>query len=246
MSAYAHLAKYYDQWMDQETYDLWVKWILERLKAGNLKGVKILEYCCGTGRVTLPLAKEGYSVWAVDKSEEMLAVGQEKSADLIKRIKWLLGDMLKLSLKEQFDAVLCINDGLNYLQNKEELRTFFEVSYKHLKQGGLLLFDWSSPYKLATVLGNATLAETHEHSAFIWENHYDDETKILHFEFHIFEELTNGTFSRSIESHQQISFSHDEVIEAARGLFKVELQVGDDFKNCKEKDQRIHMVMRRE
>jgi SAM-dependent methyltransferase len=246
MSAYEYLAKHYDGWMDQEHYQTWIKWIQQQLSEGNLRGIRLLELCCGTGRVTLPLAESGYAIWAVDQSEEMLAVAQQKSVDMITKIRWILGDMLDLKLKESFDAVLCINDGINYLRAPSELVRFFQICHQHLKPEGLLIFDWSSLYKLKTVLGDKVIAETYEDSAFIWENHYCDEDQCLEFDFHIFEKQSSGHYTRLIEHHRQISFALEEIESAASGLFSILKCVGDDYTTQTENDQRIHMVMRKE
>lgn len=246
MSTYTYMAKHYDQWMDQEAYHAWVRWILMQLAKSELKGPKVLELCSGTGRVTLALAEKGYSVWAVDQSEEMLAVAQQKSENMLNRIRWIQGDMLELQLRERFDAVLCINDGVNYLKSEEELIDFLKVCHYHLKPGGLLLFDFSSPYKLQYVLGEQTIAEAHEDNAFIWENHYDEETQTLEFNFHIFERQSNGTYARFIEHHQQRSFMREQIQDSVKGLFQIVESVGDDYEKQSETDQRFYYVMRKE
>lgn len=50
------------------------KWLPEN------KDAKILELCCGTGRLTLPLAKEGYPVCGVDYTPSMLERAKAKAA----------------------------------------------------------------------------------------------------------------------------------------------------------------------
>jgi ubiquinone/menaquinone biosynthesis C-methylase UbiE len=40
---------------------------------GDLRGRRVLDVGCGTGRLTLALAERGAKVWGVDSSEEMLA-----------------------------------------------------------------------------------------------------------------------------------------------------------------------------
>ena len=39
---------------------------------------KILELCCGTGRLTIPIAKKGYHITGVDISHSMLDRAKEK------------------------------------------------------------------------------------------------------------------------------------------------------------------------
>lgn len=245
MQSYHHLAKHYDQWMDQAVYSTWIPWLLDQIKLHQPRAVKVLEFCCGTGRVTFPLARVGYSVTAVDISEDMLAVAQQQSEDLLNRIRWMQGDMLKLTLRDRFDVVACVNDGLNYLDSKEDLVQFFKVCYDHLRPGGLLLFDLSSPYKLKHILGDKTIAETFEDSAYIWENHYSEEEGTLEFDFTIFELDGNGRYQRRFEQHRQRSFEREEVEEAADLYFETVETFGDDFKAPAAQDQRFYYIYRR-
>ena len=43
------------------------------LDRARMTGGPVLELGCGTGRVTILLAKAGYEVWGIDFSETMLA-----------------------------------------------------------------------------------------------------------------------------------------------------------------------------
>ena len=40
------------------------------------KDAKILELCCGTGRLTIPIAKDGYNIKGVDYTLSMLERGK--------------------------------------------------------------------------------------------------------------------------------------------------------------------------
>ena len=42
------------------------------------KDARILELCCGTGRLTLPIAKEGYDITGIDYTPSMLAQAKLK------------------------------------------------------------------------------------------------------------------------------------------------------------------------
>ena len=42
------------------------------------KDARILELCCGTGRLTLPIAKEGYDITGIDYTPSMLAQAKIK------------------------------------------------------------------------------------------------------------------------------------------------------------------------
>ena len=48
------------------------RWLTEN------KDARILELCCGTGRLTLPIAKEGYDITGIDYTPSMLAQAKIK------------------------------------------------------------------------------------------------------------------------------------------------------------------------
>ena len=43
-------------------------------------GEPVLELACGSGRLTIPLAKEGVNITGVDISEDMLALAKSKAS----------------------------------------------------------------------------------------------------------------------------------------------------------------------
>src|SRR5215216_573078 len=51
----------------------------------------VLDLGCGTGRITIPLARQGMSITGLDVVPEMLAYAQSKAAEL--PITWVLADV---------------------------------------------------------------------------------------------------------------------------------------------------------
>jgi len=81
----------------------------------------VLELGCGTGRITRQLVARGYTVTAVDESEEMLAHVRE--AETVRaRIEGL-------DLERRFDAVLLASNLLS--TELEQRRAFLETSLRH-------------------------------------------------------------------------------------------------------------------
>lgn len=71
---------------------------------GDVRGKKVLDVACGTGRHAVRLAEDGAYVTALDRSEEMLAVARTKTD----RVRWLRGDLDRLPFDDAaFDVVLC-------------------------------------------------------------------------------------------------------------------------------------------
>ncbi|MCP3996851.1 MAG: class I SAM-dependent methyltransferase [bacterium] len=121
---------------------------------------EILELCCGTGRVAMPLADAGHTVTGVDLCDEML---QRFEGNLTKlsdsaraRITRVKQDVTTLDLDKKdfrlcilaFNSLLCIPD---FDQQRQTLCRAAE----HLTPAGLLVLDIVSPLKLS-LQGNAT------------------------------------------------------------------------------------------
>ena len=53
------------------------------------KDARILELCCGTGRLTLPIAKDGYDISGVDYTASMLHQAKMKAAEAGLRINFI-------------------------------------------------------------------------------------------------------------------------------------------------------------
>ena len=108
----------------------------------------ILDLGCGTGSHALNLAKRGYKVVGVDRSEDMLAHARRKAAELIDpgEIVFQEGDICRLDLQQRFDAVLIMFAALGYQLENAQVLSALKTAHNHLHPGGLLLFDvWYGP-----------------------------------------------------------------------------------------------------
>ncbi len=87
--------------MNTEIDDLpfYSRWLKKR-KNGN-----ILELCCGTGRLTIPLAQEGYNITGVDNNTSMLKQAKEKANELKAPVRFIKSDIRSLDLPEVYDII---------------------------------------------------------------------------------------------------------------------------------------------
>jgi len=102
----------YDKWYEQfeGAIEHNVDWELLKIHLPKDKKAKILDAAGGTGRITLPLAKMGYSVTLCDISPGMLKVAKEKllRAGILDKVEICECDVYKLRFSdESFDFVLC-------------------------------------------------------------------------------------------------------------------------------------------
>ncbi|GAA0140156.1 methyltransferase [Lithospermum erythrorhizon] len=96
---------------------------------GTLKGVSVCDAGCGTGSLSIPLAKEGANVYASDISAAMvdeaqknareeLFNGKEESSSSLVMPKFEVKDLE--SLQGKYDTVICLDVLIHYPQNKAD------------------------------------------------------------------------------------------------------------------------------
>ncbi len=109
------------------------------------KDARILELCCGTGRLTIPIAREGYHISGVDYNSSMLEQAKLKAAEAGLAIEFIEADIRTLSLPEKFDLIFIPFNSIHHLYKNEDLFKAFSAVKKHLKKGGLFLLDCFNP-----------------------------------------------------------------------------------------------------
>lgn len=110
--------------------------------AKDLSAKTIVDLGCGTGLLTIELAKLGYQMIGLEPSELMLDVARKNSQGL--EIDWIQGDAA--SLKE-FNADLLIMTGhvAQFHIEKEQWESALRSIYNTLKPGGYLAFESRNP-----------------------------------------------------------------------------------------------------
>ncbi|MCL2286114.1 MAG: class I SAM-dependent methyltransferase [Firmicutes bacterium] len=97
------ISKWYADMYDQnETYTDDVEFILSVI---GPQPKKILEVCCGSGRILVPLAKAGYTVTGFDADEFMLSKISAK-ANGLENIKWHKADATNSDWGNGYDVVV--------------------------------------------------------------------------------------------------------------------------------------------
>lgn len=104
----------------------------------------ILELMCGTGRVSLPLMKEGYPLTCVDYSDEMLNVFRSKVNES-EKVKIFCQDVCELELNEQFDLIIIPSNSLSEIIDREKRKQALRNIYRHLKPNGLFFCSLYNP-----------------------------------------------------------------------------------------------------
>src|SRR5699024_5719071 len=108
--SYEQLAILYDKLMAHAPYDEWVRFSEDIFKRYSASVNQIADLGCGTGEITIRLAKRGYEMTGIDISQEMLTVAAHKAASEKAEIEWLLQDVRKLEGLYEYDVAISFCD----------------------------------------------------------------------------------------------------------------------------------------
>jgi SAM-dependent methyltransferase len=103
-------------------------------------------------------------------------VARRKSA----RVRWYRQDMTQLRLDLRADAVTCHGDALNHVLDRRHLERVFRNVAAILGEGGLFIFDLSTPHMLRWLHGRDKLFTAGGHVC-VASNDLDERTGIATF-----------------------------------------------------------------
>jgi 2-polyprenyl-3-methyl-5-hydroxy-6-metoxy-1,4-benzoquinol methylase len=115
-----------------------VEWIVSKFNVG--KDTSIVDFGCGPGLYTTPLAKHQADVTGIDFSGRSIDYAKEVAASKRLSIKYVKQNYLEFETQDRFDIVLmimCDFCALSPVQRKGILQKFHEI----LKTGGSVLLD---------------------------------------------------------------------------------------------------------
>lgn len=229
MRAYTSFAHVYDTFMDNIPYETWSQYLISLLKMYGIDDGIVLDMGCGTGNITEWLAKAGYDMIGIDNSEDMLMTAAQKSMEARLDIMYLEQDMRSFELYGTVRAAVSICDSMNYILKPDELLQVFKLVNNYLDPEGLFIFDMNTEYKYKELMGDSTIAENRDDCSFIWDNYYDEETKLNTYELNLFirdeedEEVSDDgmdedesygePFRRFSEIHYQRAYRLEEIKE---------------------------------
>jgi SAM-dependent methyltransferase len=137
LAAYELLAPFYDSYTAGFGHDRWLANLEAIAIEHGLRGNRLLDIGCGTGKSFLPLLERGYEVTGCDISPAMVSLAQARAADA----SVVVADARDLPVLGRFDLVTSLDDALNYVLSDEELGMTFAGVARNLRPGGLLVFD---------------------------------------------------------------------------------------------------------
>lgn len=247
--SYTYFSQYYDKLMSEDfDYEKIADYIENVFDMFDCRADIVCELACGTGNITLPLARRGYDMIAIDRSFQMLDIARKKAAEQgADNILFLNQNMTRLDLYGSANAFICMIDGINYILNPNSLFNMFKkIRRCFIEPDGLILFDISTEYKLKNKLGNNTFIYNGDDMFYSWENRYLENKKISDMYLNFFAKQKNGLYRRFAERHLQRAYNKTEILEMLRkaGFEKTEVFDGFSFAPCKDSSERAVFAAR--
>jgi len=146
----------------------------------------VLEVACGTGRITIALAKSGIKIAGTDISENMIINAKKNASASGVDISFLVEDA-RLT-KGHYDLIFIATNAFQHLLSYEDALTFLKACQCSLSPKGILIIDTQvpnveklsrkysevRPYKKFTYLGDEIVANL--------RGYYDNLTQLYHFD----------------------------------------------------------------
>ncbi len=100
---------------------------------------RVLDIGCGTGSVTLRLAKRGHTVTGVDPADGMLRVARMKDRE--SKVEWVQAPAAEFTLPDRFDLAIMTGHVFQvFLDDGETLAALSNI-HRHMVRGGSLILE---------------------------------------------------------------------------------------------------------
>ena len=141
-SPYDAIARVYDPWSASVTED--VEFYVQEARAS---GGPVVELACGTGRISVPIAKAGISLIGVDASAGMLEIAREygEAEGVGDLLDLRLGDMREPPVTERVPLVLIPFRSLLHMTTDADRLRALGAARELLVARGRLVFDVFAP-----------------------------------------------------------------------------------------------------
>lgn len=192
-------------------YDTYVDLI--ELAANGLAGKKVLDIGCGTGLLSVKLAKKQAHVTGIDLSPQMLSIAAKRADALSLPITFNEQAMESLQEKSAYDVAVIAIDSLNYVTDETHVKNTIQNAYNALVAGGVLLFDVHSVFKTDIIFMESPFTYDNDRIAYIWYTEKGDTPHSVYSELAFFVRQEGDVYNRFDEVHYQRTFSLQQYIE---------------------------------
>lgn len=248
MSGYNFFSGVYDALTENVNYSARADYIADLLAENGITGGILLDLACGTGTLSIEMAKRGFEVIGVDSSGEMLSVAMNNAYESGQNILFLCQPMQQLDLYGTINAAICTLDSINHLTDAEDVQAAFDKVSLFTEPGGIFIFDINTTYKHREVLADNTFVYDLDDVYCVWQNTLDRETDTVRIDLDIFEQVEDGIYERMQESFCERAYPLPAIKEKLEKSGFETVAVYDELTKNKphEKSERLFVIARKE
>lgn len=247
MSGYAEFSGVYDILTQNVDYPQRADYIADLLSQNGVTGGILLDLACGTGTMSVEMAKKGFEVIGVDASGEMLSIAMNNAYEAEQNILFLCQQMQQLDLYGTINAAICTLDSINHLTDISDVEAAFSKVSLFMEQNGIFVFDVNTPYKHREILANNTFVYDTDGVYCVWQNTLDADTDTVQIDLDIFEEIEPDVYERTQESFCERSYPIDVLLKLLEKTGFEPIAVFDELTEQppQENSQRVFIAARK-
>ncbi len=208
--SYDVFSGFYDRLTDNVEYEKRADYFCRLLSLCDIQGGILLDLGCGTGSMSVKMAEKGFDVIGVDSSVGMLGVAQQKAYESGRQILLLNQPMQDIDLYGTVDCAICVLDGINHLNDSDEVRQTFEKVSLFMNKGGAFAFDVNTIYKHKNVLADNAFIYDFDDLFCAWQNNYNSADNSVDIMLDFFEE-EDGVYYRSSENFSEQAYELSDI-----------------------------------
>lgn len=216
--AFDSVAPYYDLLMESVPYQFWLRYLHTLWEHHRHLPQNVIDLACGTGTMSLLMAKEGLMVTGVDIAEKMLEQARRKSSEAGLYVEYVHQNAAQLDLEDtEYDTVISLFDSLNNITSPSDLAQCFQRVRSHLVPSGLFIFDVNTAYAFRQGMFDQKSVPSDGPLQYRWKSTYDDHehlcTVVMNFDY----TSAKGQTQHFEETHVQRAYSTESIINMLDG-----------------------------
>ena len=245
---YNEFAYFYDALNAAANYRRLHRFVRRTFRRLGLRQGVVADLGCGTGKLTLALAKDGYDMLAVDLSQDMLEVLAEKLSAhpaLRRRVQLLRQDLTALDLFGTVQGAVSTFDTLNHIGPAPRLEKALYDAAFFMDKDAVFVFDMNTPYKHREILRDESYSVQTPDAECVWSNRYDPSVPCTHITVRTTRSRTGEVFKEAFTEYSYTAQQVRGICEKV-GFCVLDVRDGDTFRALQENSQRMVFVVQKQ
>ncbi len=201
---YSEIAVVYDYLLRHVDYQAWYRYIKDILERYVENPRVLVELGCGTGRFGAKFSRDGFLIYGIDRSLNMLRVAKTRAYN---NFRLICADITDFCLAEKADFIFSVHDTMNYITESDRLKRVLQCTSNIMNKDSIFMFDITTEYNIYTNFQGKKSEYAVRDMLVHWDNTYDSEDRIITSVLTL--QRNDGTVS--VEEHRQRIYTVEEI-----------------------------------